>query len=46
MGRGSRQELEEAFRNYQRLVLAAAQSGNWDNWADAFTLDAPDVEPL
>ncbi|GAA3216969.1 hypothetical protein [Actinocorallia longicatena] len=43
-GRFTRQELEEAFAGYQRTSLAAGGSGNWDLFADQFTLDATYVE--
>ena len=46
MGKWSREELEEAFENYQRLALEAAQSGNWDAWAEQFTPDATYGEHL
>lgn len=46
MGRWSREELEQAFENYQRLALEAGTSGNWDPWADQFTEDATYVEHL
>ncbi len=46
MGKWSRAELEEAFENYQRLALEAGTSGNWDAWADQFTVDATYIEHL
>lgn len=46
MGRWSREELEEAFANYQRVALAAGTSGDWNDWADLFTEDATYVEHL
>ena len=46
MGRWSRDELERAFENYQRLALAAGTSGDWNAWADQFTEDATYVEHL
>jgi SnoaL-like domain len=44
MGRWTRQEIEEAFENYQRLALQAGTSGDWRPWADQFTEDATYVE--
>ncbi|MCA9511960.1 MAG: nuclear transport factor 2 family protein [Myxococcota bacterium] len=46
MGRWSRQELEEAFDNYQAMALKAGTSGDWRCWADLFTEDATYVEHL
>jgi hypothetical protein len=46
MGRWSRQELEEAFENYQQMALKAGTSGDWRSWADLFTEDATYVEHL
>ena len=46
MGKWSREELERAFENYQRLALEAGTSGEWDRWADQFTEDATYVEHL
>jgi hypothetical protein len=44
MGRFSRDELESAFENYQRVALHAGTTGDWDAWADLFTEDATYVE--
>ena len=44
MGRWSRDELEEAFANYQAVALAAGTSGDWNPWADLFTEDATYIE--
>ncbi len=44
MGRFSREEIEEAFENYQRVALEAGTSGDWNPWADLFTEDATYVE--
>ncbi len=44
MGRWSREELEEAFDNYQKVALKAGTSGDWRPWADLFTEDATYVE--
>ena len=46
MGRWTRQEIEEAFENYQRLALQAGTSGDWRPWADQFTEDATYIEHL
>ncbi|MCH7789172.1 MAG: nuclear transport factor 2 family protein [Acidobacteria bacterium] len=46
MGRWSRDELEEAFANYQRVALQAGTSGDWNDWADMFTEDATYKEHL
>jgi len=46
MGKWSREELERAFENYQRLALEAGTSGNWDAWSEQFTEDATYVEHL
>lgn len=40
MARWTRQELEEAFDRYQAAALKGAQSGDWRDWADMFTIDA------
>jgi hypothetical protein len=44
MGRWSRQELEEAYEEYQRVSLEAFRSGNFDLWVDLFTEDCTYVE--
>ena len=44
MGRWSREELEEAFENYQKVSLEAFTSGNFDLWVDLFTEDCTYVE--
>ena len=46
MGKWSREELERAFENYQRLALEAGTSGNWDAWSEQFTEDATYIEHL
>lgn len=40
MGRWSREELEQAFDNYQAAALKGAQEGDWSDWASMFTVDA------
>ncbi|MBM4463058.1 MAG: nuclear transport factor 2 family protein [Chloroflexi bacterium] len=44
MGKWSRQELEEAFDNVQRVTLEAFGKGNLDQWVDLFTEDCTYVE--
>ena len=44
MGKWSREELERAFENYQRLALEAGTSGKWDAWSEQFTEDATYIE--
>ena len=44
MAKWSRQELEQAFADYQAAGARAAQSGDWRAWADVFTEDAVWVE--
>ena len=39
MGRWSRDELEDAFEQYQRAALVAGTTGDWNGWADLFTED-------
>lgn len=46
MGRWSRDELEQAFENYQRTALRAGTSGDWRPWAELFTEDATYIEHL
>lgn len=46
MGKYSREELEEAFANYQATALKAGTSGDWNPWADMFTEDATYKEHL
>jgi len=40
MGTYSKQELEDAFAEYQRVAAVAARTGEWGPWADLFTEDA------
>ena len=44
MGKWSREEIEEAFENYQKVALEAFTSGNYGLWADLFTEDCTYVE--
>jgi hypothetical protein len=44
MGRWTREEIENAFADYQRTALQAGTTGNWDVWADQFTEDATYIE--
>ena len=44
MGRWSRDEIEDAFDQYQRAALVAGTTGDWNVWADLFTEDATYVE--
>jgi len=44
MGRWSREELEDAFAEYQRVALVAGTTGDWDAWADGFTEAATYIE--
>jgi uncharacterized protein (TIGR02246 family) len=44
MSRFTREEIENAFQEFQRVGLEAGTSGNWDPWADLFTEDATYVE--
>jgi len=46
MGKWSREELESAFEEYQRVALEAGTSGDWNPWADQFTEDATYIEHL
>ncbi|MGE4607583.1 MAG: hypothetical protein AAEJ52_12655, partial [Myxococcota bacterium] len=46
MARWTRDELEQAFEDYQAVALEAGVSGDWTAWADQFTLDATYKEHL
>ncbi len=46
MARWTRLEIEQAFENYQAVALEAGVSGDWNAWADQFTLDATYNEHL
>jgi uncharacterized protein (TIGR02246 family) len=43
-GRFSKQELEDAFDNYQQASAKAAASRDWSGWAELFTEDATYLE--
>ncbi len=40
----TREELEGAFENYQKTVVRATQTGDWNLFADMFTEDATYLE--
>lgn len=40
MARWTREELEQAFDNYQAAALKGAQTKDWSDWANCFTEDA------
>ena len=42
--RFTREEIEDAFLNYQQVALDCGQSGDWDPWCDLFTLDCTYIE--
>lgn len=44
MGRWTRQELEDAFAQYQANAERAGATGDWATWADQFTEDAEYIE--
>ena len=44
MGRWSREELESAFENFQRVLAEAGSTGDWSQWAQLYTEDATYVE--
>jgi len=44
MSRWSREELESAFANFQRVLGEAGVSGDWSQWAELYTDDATYVE--
>jgi hypothetical protein len=44
MGRWNREELEQAFENYQKVALQSGTSGDWRAWTDLFTENATYVE--
>jgi hypothetical protein len=44
MGRWTRDELENAFANFQKVALHAGTTGDWAAWADLFAEDATYIE--
>ncbi len=44
MGAWTRQELEDAFAQYQAAAAHAGATGDWSSWADVFTEDAEYLE--
>ena len=46
MARWTRDEIEQAFEQYQAFALEAGVSGDWNEWADQFTVDATYNEHL
>jgi hypothetical protein len=46
MARWTRDEIEQAFGHYQAVALEAGTSGDWNAWADQFTIDATYNEHL
>lgn len=46
MRRYTRADLEEGFAGYQRMAANAAETGDWNAWADQFTEDATYIEHL
>ena len=44
MGEWSREELEEAFHNYEQAVVRISETWDWSSYADQFTEDATYVE--
>ncbi len=44
MASWSREELEAAFENFQRVLGEAGTSGDWDKWAELYTQDVTYVE--
>jgi len=46
MGTWRRDELEQAFAHYEATARSAAETGDWNQWADLFTVDAEYVEHL
>lgn len=44
MGRWTREEIDEAFTQYQAMGLKAARSGDWNYWGDMFTENCTYIE--
>ena len=44
MGRWAREEIDEAFKQYQAMGLKAARSGDWNYWGDMFTENCTYIE--
>ena len=44
MGRFTLEELKEAFAEYDRLRIRCSETGDWSQYADAFTEDAHYIE--
>jgi hypothetical protein len=44
MGQWSRQELEEAFKRHEEVVVDIGENWDWSRYADEFTEDASYVE--
>ena len=43
MGQWSREELEEAFHNYEQAVVRISETWDWSSYADQFTEDACNI---
>jgi hypothetical protein len=46
MGRYTRQEIEDAFDEFQSAALEGGRTQNWDRWAECFTVDCTYLEHL
>lgn len=46
MSAWTRDEIQTAFENYQRVAAEAGRTGDWNAWADLFTEDAEYIEHL
>jgi hypothetical protein len=44
MGKFSREEIEQAFAQYQENAATAGRTGDWATWCDQFTEDAVYLE--
>ncbi|CAA0114482.1 Uncharacterised protein [Halioglobus japonicus] len=44
MGRWTREEIDDAFTQYQAMGLKAARSGDWTYWGDMFTENCTYIE--